>query len=438
MHRRRFKRLFHSVFTKLLVTIAVAGFAISLIIGIGFAVMRFHSISYLDRNLLLYTQYLVRDLGDPPDLQRAIQIADRTGLAIRFDHPEGGWQTGAPPDGFHLERARVRSHGKGIWTGHQKGQFFIRLPHGGGELMFITSRGGEDHDIAGRVLVVMAAALVVVLTAAYFYIRRVLKPLRMLKTGVSELAAGKLDHRVPQTGNDELRDLAEAFNTMAKRLADLLDSKEHLLLDMSHELRSPLTRIKVQLEFLQDEEIREALRADVTEMETMVTAILEEARLRTSASALKPEPVEMVELVRSIAAEFDDRLPGIEYGPLEPATAAVDRQKIKTVLRNLVDNALKHTPNDGDPVILSTTRRQGHVLIVVEDRGEGIEESALPHLFEPFYRADASRSRKTGGYGLGLSLCKAIVDAHQGSIEIDSTPNKGTTVSVSLPSALSR
>lgn len=433
MHRRRFKRLFHSVFTKLLVTILVAGTAITLIVGVGFSVIRFHSLSDLDRNLLLYAEYLTRDLGDPPDFDRAREISRRTGFTVRFDHPDRPWQTGTIPGSFQFKRARVRSHGKGIWTGHHRGSFFIRLPRSGGELMFIAPREARDHENAGWILAAMAAALSAVLAAAYFFIRRVLKPLRTLETGVEALTAGRLDHRVPEAGDDELRDLAAAFNTMAGRLSELLNSKERLLLDMSHELRSPITRVKVQLEFLQDEEIREALRADVVEMEAMVTAILEEARLRTAAAALNLEKVEMAELIRSVAAEFKDRSPGTVCEVLEPAPVRADRQKMRTVLRNLLDNALKNTPAGGDPVAVSMNRNKDGVAIIIADRGEGIPEAALPHLFEPFFRADSSRSRKTGGYGLGLSLCKAIIDAHKGRIEVTSRVGSGTQVTVTLP-----
>ena len=124
MHRLRFKRLFHSVFTKLLVTILFAGALISLIVGFGFAHMRFHSFSQLDRNLLVYAEYLVGDLGDPPDIDRAEKIARRTGFAIRYEHQDGGWQTGIVPEMLQIKRARVRSHGNGIWTGQYRGRFF--------------------------------------------------------------------------------------------------------------------------------------------------------------------------------------------------------------------------------------------------------------------------------------------------------------------------
>jgi signal transduction histidine kinase len=222
---------------------------------------------------------------------------------------------------------------------------------------------------------------------------------------------------------------------MAKRLAEQLASKEHLLLDMSHELRSPLTRMKVQLEFLSDEEARTALRSEVTEMEAMVTAILEEARLRSSVASLNMEKVNLAELIQSLTHEFSERRPGVICGKLEISEVLLDREKIRIVLRNLLDNALKHISDDGDPVIITAERQNDTVTIVVEDHGEGISEAALPHIFEPFFRADSSRSRKTGGYGLGLSLCKAIIDAHNGHMRVSSTPGKGTRVSIQIPIA---
>ena len=434
MHQRRFKRLFHSVFTKLLVTILLAGTAITLAVVIGFAIVRIHSISNLDRNLLLYAEYLATDLGDPPDFDRAAEISRRTGFTIRFDHPDHPWQTGKIPASLKLDRAWMRKHDNGIWTGHRRGLFFIRQPHAGGELIFIAPSRAKDHDEAGLVFVFMGIVLLAVLGAAYFFIRRILKPLRVMQSGVEALAEGRLDHRVAETGNDEFRALAEAFNTMAKRLSELLTGKERLLLDISHELRSPLTRMKVQLEFLADKEAREALRTDVEEMESMVTAILEEARLRNSIAALNLEKVDVVALIQSVIEEFKDRPPGIDCEMLTPAFVRADRDKLRLVLRNLLDNAMKYTPEDGESVTVSVTIKTDNAYITIEDRGEGIPDTALPFLFEPFFRADASRSRKTGGFGLGLSLCKTVVDAHKGRIEVTSTPGEGTRVVVILPS----
>ena len=310
---------------------------------------------------------------------------------------------------------------------------FIRIRHAGGDVVFIATPWAADHENAGIILTAMAVTLSVILAAAYFFIRRVLRPLRTLKSGVEALGAGRLDHRVPQNGSDEFRDLSDAFNTMAGRLSALLKNKEQLLLDVSHELRSPITRLKVQSEFIQDEETRQNLQADVAEMEAMVSTMLEEARLRNTSAALRLESTDMVQLLHSVVDDFKDQAPGVACAGLDPLTIEVDREKMRMMLRNLIDNAVKNTPQGGKPVVVSMTRGKNHLHIVVEDRGVGIAESALPHVFDPFFRTDSSRSRKTGGFGLGLSLCKAIVDAHKGKIDISSRFGQGTKVVVMFP-----
>jgi signal transduction histidine kinase len=220
---------------------------------------------------------------------------------------------------------------------------------------------------------------------------------------------------------------------MAGRLSVLLRNKEQLMLDVSHELRSPITRLKVLLELIQDEETRKNLQAEVMEMETMVSSILEEARLRNSSASLELDPTDINQLVHSVVEDFKDISPGVVYNACESTTILVDRGKMRMVLRNLIDNAVKHSPEKGQPIDVSLNRDKNTMAIIVKDQGAGIAESALPHIFDPFFRTDASRSRKTGGYGLGLSLCKTVVDAHKGQIRISSKIGQGTKVVVRLP-----
>jgi signal transduction histidine kinase len=433
MTLRHAKWLVHSVFTRLLIVTLIAGMAITFTVIVGFIAIRAHGKGALERNLLLYVEYLTDDLGVPPDEERAREIARRTGMTISYAHKDESWQTGPPPRFFNPNRAWLRQRSPGLWVGSAKGHHFVRIFHGGGELTFIVPRDVRHGKEAGWILAGMAAVLILILGGSYWVTRRALGPLRTLKAGVEQAGKGKLDHRIPRSGAGEFRDLADTFNAMAGRLDRLLRSKEQLLLDVSHELRSPLTRLKVQLEFLEDEEARESLRSDLAEIEAMVTSILESARLRHAAAALNLESVDMGELIRSLAADFAGIKPGVAVGELPEVLAVADPDKVKTVLRNLLGNALKHTPEDGSAVSIAVKTRPDWIDIVVADKGEGIPASELPHLFEPFYRPDLSRSRKTGGYGLGLSLCKAIVDAHGGSIDLASTPGEGMTATVSLP-----
>jgi len=432
-HFKRFRRLFHSVFTKLLAFILIAGAAITLTVIIGFMSIRFHSISAIDRNADLYAEYLVADIGNPPELSRAKALARRTGMVIRFRHPDGSWQTGAVKKTFGHGHKWERRPRPGLTIGFFRGNHYFKLDHAQGELLFVINREVVHDEKAGWILTAMAIIMSGILGLCYFYIRRLLRPVRQLKTGADQFGAGFLDYRVPETGNDEFRDLAEAFNRMAQRLSDLLKSKEQLLLDVSHELRSPLTRMRVGLEFVTDPEAKQSLQDDIDEMGALISAILEEARIRKTADALNLATVDMAELVRALAEDFKECPPGVVCQIPDKYEIRTDQSKIRILVRNLLENGIKHTPDDGVPVSIALSHGENALEIIVKDKGEGIAEADLPFIFEPFFRTDVSRSRKTGGYGLGLSLCKAIADAHNGRIEITGAPGCGVQARVILP-----
>jgi len=243
-----------------------------------------------------------------------------------------------------------------------------------------------------------------------------------------------LKHRVPLKKSDELRDLAAAFNDMTDRIRDMLHTKEQLLLDVSHELRTPLTRMKVALEFLEDSQAKQSIQADMEEMEKMVTEILETARMQHKYENLKKQPTNLVGLLKEVLPEFENQPPGIEMVEFpSEVMAEVDSEKIKTVFENVINNAVKYSQPDSGPIRIIYKSHKSYAIIRIADKGIGIPQEELPHIFEPFYRVDKSRAKDTGGYGLGLSLCKTIMEAHDGKIEVQSRPEEGTTVSLFFP-----
>jgi signal transduction histidine kinase len=252
-----------------------------------------------------------------------------------------------------------------------------------------------------------------------------------LNSGVKEISAGNFGYQLPVKRRDELGDLAAAFNQMATRIEGMLKAKEQLMLDVSHELRSPLTRMKVALEFLPDGVAKTNLMTDIDEMERMVATILDTAKRHHAHSQLNWRKMSMEDLLVQVAAEFADRAPGVTLDP-GPATAPLyaDPARIKTVLRNIIDNAVKYSLPQSNPVAVSLSSTADQVIVCVKDSGTGIDPSELPYIFEPFYRIDKSRSKKTGGFGLGLSLCKSIIEAHKGKIEVDSVKGQGTVVKI--------
>jgi signal transduction histidine kinase len=213
----------------------------------------------------------------------------------------------------------------------------------------------------------------------------------------------------------------------------MVQGRERLLVDVSHELRSPLTRLKVALALLPDSSKKAQAESDVAEMEALTTGLLELERLRDG-RGLRIAPVDLPALLRDAAAPFAGGHPGVVASDAVPAIALrADESGLRTVLRNLLENAVKYALPDSRPIRVSASATDAEVTLVVEDDGPGIPEAELARVFEPFFRVDPSRSRKTGGYGLGLSICKRIVEAHGGRIEASSVRPRGARFTLTLP-----
>ena len=234
--------------------------------------------------------------------------------------------------------------------------------------------------------------------------------------------------------SDELKALAEAFNDMTDRIREMLHTKEQLMLDVSHELRSPLTRMKVALEFLPEGQAKDSLKSDIAEMEAMINEILETARMHHLHGNLKRQLINLADHLEGILVDFVNQPPSVQAGDF-PAEIElnVDPEQIKTVFQNILTNAIKFSAPDDKPVMISVIKQANFTVVRILDHGIGIPPDELPFIFEPFYRVDKSRSKRTGGYGLGLSLCKTIMEAHGGRIEVDSKPGVGTCVSMFFP-----
>jgi signal transduction histidine kinase len=189
----------------------------------------------------------------------------------------------------------------------------------------------------------------------------------------------------------------------------------------------------VGLELLKETDAKISLQEDLREMETMVTEILEAYRLHRFSDRLNLENAESNALIDSVIAEFSDRPPGITAMDLSQCRLELDVKKFRVVLRNIIDNALKYSSKSSKPVEVTTCSDTKMLTITIKDYGIGIPSHLLNQVFEPFFRADPSRSRQTGGFGLGLSMCKAIMQVHNGTIHIESNEGEGTCVVIKFP-----
>ena len=305
--------------------------------------------------------------------------------------------------------------------------FTVRPPFESAELN--RQLRAAHFALIGPVLLIIVTMVIV----AHLRLRKLLLPLRALADGVNRLTRGDLDVVVPGSSRDEFATLTDAFNQMVRRVREMIGARDQLLLDVSHELRSPITRMKVALELLPDSEPRTRIGADVRELEAMVTELLELERLR-SGYAIRKEPIDLVLLAKNVIASFGETTPSIALrAGREPMVAKVDRRMMSVVLRNLVENAVTHSLPDSGPVEVAIEPVAGGMSLRVSDDGPGIPDSETENVFEPFYRLDRSRSRRTGGYGLGLSICKRVVTAHGGTITVRRRDGRGTVFEIVLP-----
>ncbi len=437
MKLNRFKTIIHSVHAKLIVICLITWVCVILVVGSAMVVHRLNSIRPFYNNVVQYFTYVIEDLGDTPDRIRAKQILDRANLKISFKGEQEQWSL---IEDFPEEK-NIRYHSFSnsdtIFFGRFHGRHFAKFIHEKGTFIFEFAGYDKDEDPRHKwlhLLVLIFLTLIVI--GAYFAIKKTLRPIKWLQRGVQEVGRGNLAHLVPENRKDEFGKLAAAFNNMTGQLKQMLNLKQQLLRDVSHELRSPLTRMKVALEFIDDahdDQVKKSIDADIREVEAMVTAILENARLHHDHSTLEKKSADLTELVQDIVTGYENRPPGINLRDHSPVVFRFDPDRIKTVITNILENAIKYSSQESKPVAIHLKKEDAWVSVVIADNGIGMDKSKLPLVLEPFYRLDKSRSKKTGGFGLGLALCKTIMDAHGGKLEIDSSPGTGTNVILVLP-----
>lgn len=417
--------LFRSVFVKLVSIMLAMAFTLLALVSGFFVIMIYSHLSLTTERLV--DEYAHAFAAGSPDLAAAREAARRLDVDIRYEGPRGTWTTSA-------ELPAIADVRNGRLTGPSAGRSYqTEAAPDGGTYLFSWNFGRANRAVHNKLLWLLLFLMISVVLVTYAFQRRLLRPVRWLDEGVAELSSGRLDVHVPVRTRDEFGILTEAFNRMAERVSQMVQARDQLLLDVSHELRSPLTRLKVALEFLPEGEQRAGMAADIDEMERMVSELLELERLREG-RGVRMVRQDLLPILREVAAAFCDRPPGVrEFVTESEIIADIDAERMRTVLRNLLENAFKYSLPDSRAVELSTSQSGDKIVVRVSDDGPGIPESDLDNIFEPFFRVDRSRSKSTGGYGLGLSICKRIMEAHGGAITVERNPGRGTIFLLILP-----
>ncbi|HYP30307.1 MAG TPA: HAMP domain-containing sensor histidine kinase [Burkholderiaceae bacterium] len=427
-----------------------------------------------------YADTLVAEIGSPPDVERARLLAQRLPLRIRIEGPTVNWDSAdepappPPPPAEGLPRPPrhpvvtlpngdplplvvpeprpprgERPPAAAPHPGLRGAPYHLaleaeadpslwrvvrRLPDGHRIVFGLADMSHEQR--AEHIGWATLAVLLLFTALAYAWVRHMLSPLAALRAGAIRYGQGDFSQPIVPRNHDELGELAEEINAMAARLHHMLDAKRQLLLAISHELRSPLARARMNAELVDESTERSALLRDLGEMRDLITDLLESERLADvqagGHAALHTETTDLSELVRE-QCDTQAAAGAVTLALAAPLPALpLDRARARLLLRNLVDNALRHGAESEQPPQVSTMATPTSVQLVVRDFGPGMEDAQLRHAAEAFYRADAARLRSTGGVGLGLYLCRLVAEAHGGTLRLRNA-NPGLEITVELP-----
>ncbi len=287
---------------------------------------------------------------------------------------------------------------------------------------------GTEFLVAFVIMTLVAAGLTI------WAVRRLTAPVRTLAAAAEALGRDVNAPPLPEGGPSEIAAAASAFNTMAARIRRFVEDRTLLLTAIGHDLRTPITRMRLRAEFMEDDDQRAKMLRDLDEMEAMVSATIAFGRI---ASPNEPvSPIDLAELLRTVLDEASDAAPDIadklSYDGPDHWTARVRPQAFKRALTNLVGNAIKY--GDAAHLRLVVPARPGALLrIEIADEGPGIPPSEMERIMQPFQRLETSRNRETGGVGLGLPIARDIARAHGGDLTLANRPEGGARVILTLP-----
>ena len=371
---------------------------------------------------------IIEDIGTPPNLSNAMRLAAELDWSINIRNPIMRWSSDGD-NRLNLDNStfvRTLTDDAEIRSSDNEDMIVVRRD---GYDFYLYQRSLDDSAANLAVLYIGLALAGFVLFVNYFMVNRLLDPVRMLRRGAERIRRGDLSYRVHNARQDELGALTDSINHMADSLQSMLEAKRQLLLAISHELRTPLTKAKLRLEFMPDSLEKQNLREDIDEIDQLIGDLIEAERLNDEHTALSAEPVQLAEFVESVVDQYFSYEGGLEIVlPPEDREFVIDKLRIRLLLTNLLNNAIRHGRDN--PLRVEVIFHEASATLIVEDQGEGIGPEHIEQVCEPFYRADSSRQRNTGGFGLGLYLCRLIAQAHGGSLEIESELGKGTRISV--------
>jgi two-component system sensor histidine kinase CpxA len=381
------------------------------------------------------------EVGGRPDLQAYLETLSRIydAKGILADEKGRDLLTGEDRSGL-VRRAKMGASGATLYRYFPLGDATLARAAADGRywFFFIVPRTSlAPSFLTPEHLFFMAAAVLL----CYWLALSLTSPVRALQKAVERFGSGDFTARVNSNRGDELGQLANTFDRMAGRIETLLAAERRLLMDISHELRSPLARLGVAVELARTGENLEAalnrIQKESDRVNALLCQLLQVTRAEGDPSSLRRDPVRLDELVQQLvddtAIEAAARGCRVQYREPEPVTVEGDSELLRRAMENVIRNAIRYSPPAAD-VEVTLFRRNGTAVVGVRDHGPGVPEESVSRLFDAFYRVEKSRDASSGGIGLGLSIARRAIELHKGGIHARNA-NPGLEVEIELPVA---
>jgi len=327
------------------------------------------------------------------------------------------WRHDDDDDGHH--RRQMRKLDLNIAVNLQSGQW----------LNAETRTGFNRPTWAAHSMLALLITALAIIAVVIFAVRRITRPLRNLADAADNLGRGALSSDVPPEGPEDMRQTIEAFNTMRERLERYIEDRTNMLAAVSHDLKTPITALRIRAEFIEDADLQEKIIQALNEMQNITESTLN--FIREESKNEETRPTDINALLASLTADFQDIGHHIHFTETDRMVLLCRPTSLKRALSNILENAVIY--GEAAEISLATDIETGMAVITVDDNGPGIPESDLERVFQPFQRMETSRSRDTGGNGLGLAIVRTIIRGHGGEIELSNRPEGGLRATIYLP-----
>ena len=447
------RNIFQSLSLKLTAVFMLTAFAYLFLLTIGVRQIILNdevreTLSYYQNS---YLENVLEDLQYPPTQARAEQLVSSMPFDMKIIGSDIDWSSSQEFPNMDVLNFESRNwqflkiktdieigqetYIEGGAFARYMNRSFFKLPYGDYIVVLVNPKMNQAVHTTFLFETFLAISLLILLIA-FVVVQRIISPIQTIQDGITRIGSGELQHRITIKQKDELGILAKEINLLAKNVQDMLEAKQRLNLGVSHELRSPITRARLQIEMLEQSQHKEELLNEINAMETIISNLLDSEAINYGHKKLDLKTFHIESKIKALIskAPYLENIQTSISSDINNLEIEADEVLFEVMLKNVLENASRFTPSNRALIELTLEEINSQSIhITIRDFGPGFNKDDLEKVTEPFFRTSQSRSRESGGFGLGLYLSKQIVLAHAGFLKIKNHPDQGAVVSVELP-----